>query len=486
MATVTIAARSRENGKSYVVQYVDPETGQKRHHATFRRRDMAQQEANKLRILLDAGEMPEARRDRKRRAGQTFNDVADLCQAEWTRRGKEGSLRPATIAGYENFLRPLRKHFGAMLMATIDREHILNYRADVAAESSKVYANRQLFILKSVFAKALESGSINKDEVAGIRYLSETAHERKKYMRPAQLEELLAVAGQGRARHYLPLVILLAVEHGASRQELLDLQWRDIDFDDGETGIIRLHRTKTNVTRVQRLMPRTREALLQRWAFLQERRRSRRIAVKGDYVVSHLDGSRMGDFKQAWKQTCAALGLEDFHFHDNRHTFCSNILMAGGTLKHAKEMIGHKTLRMTDRYSHLEGVSDNPMQAALAAHYSCSVGLPASPKGPEGKTRRADTQADTWADTRADTRKSPQKQPQNNKKCLPNAPTAPPAQAEKAHHGAQKETPKGRPQGKQAAQPPGKKAAANSQPSQEKSCKVRRRRQDSRVGAADT
>jgi len=47
MATVTIAARSRKNGKSYVVQYLDPDTGRKKHHASFRRRDMAQQEANK-------------------------------------------------------------------------------------------------------------------------------------------------------------------------------------------------------------------------------------------------------------------------------------------------------------------------------------------------------------------------------------------------------------------------------------------------------
>ncbi|WP_233248505.1 tyrosine-type recombinase/integrase [Desulfonatronum sp. SC1] len=61
--------------------------------------------------------------------------------------------------------------------------------------------------------------------------------------------------------------------------------------------------------------------------------------------------------------------MTNFHFHDNRHTFCSNILMAGGTLKHAKEMIGHKTLRMTDRYSHLEAGGENPMQAALAEHY---------------------------------------------------------------------------------------------------------------------
>ena len=43
--------------------------------------------------------------------------------------------------------------------------------------------------------------------------------------------------------------------------------------------------------------------------------------------------------------------------------------MAGGTLKHAKEMIGHKPLRMADRYSHLESARENIIQDNVAAHY---------------------------------------------------------------------------------------------------------------------
>lgn len=360
MATVTISARSRKNGKSYIVQYLDPETGKKKHHATFRRRDMAQQEANKLRIILDDGSLPESRRIRKQRVGKTFAEVAEVCEQTWRRRCKEGSLRPSV------------RHFGESMMATITREDVLEYRADVADQKTKVLANRRLFIIKQVFARAHEMGCISKDEIAGIRYLSEREHERKSYMRPLKVDELLAAADKGRAKHYLSLAILLAVEHGASKQEILDLKWTNIDLNYGESGIISFHRTKTNVDRVHRIMPRTREALLARQDFLENRRAKRGIKVQGDHVVGHLDGSRMQDFKSAWKTACRELGLENFHFHDNRHTFCSNIIMAGGTLKHAKEMIGHKTLGMTDRYSHLEAAVDNPMQAALAAHYGSS------------------------------------------------------------------------------------------------------------------
>ncbi|WP_407681909.1 tyrosine-type recombinase/integrase [Pseudodesulfovibrio portus] len=66
---------------------------------------------------------------------------------------------------------------------------------------------------------------------------------------------------------------------------------------------------------------------------------------------------------------CKSLDIDDFHFHDNRHTYCSNIIMAGGTLKHAKEMIDHQTLRMADRYSHLEAARENVIQDNLAARH---------------------------------------------------------------------------------------------------------------------
>ncbi|WP_461208568.1 site-specific integrase [Desulfocurvus sp. DL9XJH121] len=372
MATVTIAARSRTNGKSYVVQYLDPDTGRKKYHASFRRRDLAQQEANKLRVILDDGQLPEKRQRRKQRKGKTFGDVAELCRQEWRRREQEGDLSPTTAKGYLTFLKPLEEKWSNALMATIRRTDVLNYRADLAERKSKALANRRLFVLKQVFAKALELDCIDKDEIAGIRYLSEKEHERKSFMYPDKVGKLLAAAAKGRAKHYLPLAILLSVEHGASKQEVLDLTWDDITLDYGETGVIRFLRTKTGVERVHRIMPRTRKALLERRAYLDKNRSSRGIEPVGTHVVGHLDGTRMGDFKTAWNRVCTGLGLTNFHFHDNRHTFCSNIIMAGGTLKHAKEMIGHKTLRMTDRYSHLEAARDNPIQSILAAHYSSS------------------------------------------------------------------------------------------------------------------
>jgi integrase len=124
----------------------------------------------------------------------------------------------------------------------------------------------------------------------------------------------------------MPVLIYLGAEHGASKQECLDLKWSDIDFDQGDKGKIFLFRTKNTQKRWGDLMPRTREALL------------------------------------AWRN----------HLLHARKRRRMNLILAGADLKTVKDMIGHKDISMTDRYTHLTQGYRNTVQEKLAQHYAAA------------------------------------------------------------------------------------------------------------------
>jgi integrase len=59
------------------------------------------------------------------------------------------------------------------------------------------------------------------------------------------------------------------------------------------------------------------------------------------------------NIKHSFNSAVKKAGLVDFHFHDLRHTFASQVLLNGGGLKDVQELLGHKSMTMTLRYSHL-------------------------------------------------------------------------------------------------------------------------------------
>ena len=65
-------------------------------------------------------------------------------------------------------------------------------------------------------------------------------------------------------------------------------------------------------------------------------------------------------------------GIENFRFHDLRHTFASHLAMRGATMREIQELLGHKNIKMTNRYAHLS--QENKKKAVnLLNGLTCSV-----------------------------------------------------------------------------------------------------------------
>jgi integrase len=72
-----------------------------------------------------------------------------------------------------------------------------------------------------------------------------------------------------------------------------------------------------------------------------------------EFVFTNATGGRLGWLQHGFRKALVRAGLTDLHFHDLRHTFASQWMMAGGELFALKDILGHKTIAMTQRYAHL-------------------------------------------------------------------------------------------------------------------------------------
>jgi len=139
----------------------------------------------------------------------------------------------------------------------------------------------------------------------------------------------------------LHMIVVLALSTGARRGEIEALRWKQIDLARG-TAV--LHDTKNGESRVLHLAG---PALQQ----LTARAKVRRIDT--DLVFPRSDGKEPIIVEAHWRKAREAAGLEDFRFHDLRHSAASYLAMNGATLAEIAAVLGHKTLAMVKRYAHL-------------------------------------------------------------------------------------------------------------------------------------
>lgn len=212
---------------------------------------------------------------------------------------------------------------------------------EIKRERTPRTVNTYLIALSSVMTTARDEWMwIESNPVAKVKKLTE-ARGRVRFLSDDERKRLLTECKASPSKTLYP-VVALALSTGMRQGEVLGLTWDRVDL---KRGRIVLEETKNGERRSVPLVGHAADTL-------REYRRTRR-RVDTPLVFPDATGERPTEVRMAWRNAVKRAELEDFRFHDLRHSAASYLAMNGATLTEIAEVLGHKTLAMVKRYSHL-------------------------------------------------------------------------------------------------------------------------------------
>lgn len=238
-------------------------------------------------------------------------------------------------------LKLLLPYFGDRLLKDISPALVEAYRqvrlAQPSGRSPKdmtkpATINRELACFKTIFNKAVRNAKAERNPAQGVKLLKEN-NERDRVLSPEEYARLLAYC----PGHLKPIV-KLAYHTGMRQGEILNLTWRQVDLKE---GFIKLTPSDTK-TQEKRYVPLNRE--------LVDMFKSMPRGLPGVEVFTYA-GRSVGSIKKAFGTACKNSGIENFTFHDLRHTAINNWRLQGHDYFRIMAATGHKTMSVFKRYS---------------------------------------------------------------------------------------------------------------------------------------
>lgn len=247
-----------------------------------------------------------------------------------------------------NAARVICKAFTGRLLSDITtadvRRYALQRRAEGAAAST---VNKEVGLLSSALNHARTVWGWNVLNVAaGCR--QREPQGRVRWITRDEATRLIAAAARNPKAPYLADLLRLALHTGLRRGELLGLQWRQVDLG---RRLIVLEPDQTKAAR-RRSVPLNDEAVLAiRGRLLHQQQHQ--ADTRWTHVFTRRNGEPLGEVKRSFHAACRDAGIEDFRLHDCRHTFAAWLVQAGVPLAEVRDLLGHATIQMTERYAHL-------------------------------------------------------------------------------------------------------------------------------------
>lgn len=289
-------------------------------------------EAQKIEAQAKAS-IIENRFERKQQKQITFSEFAKTF-LEWSRENKK------SFHTDENRIKFLLETFGNLTLDKINQFAIERFKRErlqtptprqTARKPATV--NRDLHLISKILTLAVERGHLEKNPARLVKKLPEH-NERYRYLTTEEETRLFETLEDLRFERFRPVVIV-ALQTGMRRGELLSLTWRDVDFKQKSIRISS-ENSKTSKTR---FVPMNETCYLTL------------LDLSLSFERENVFGLKTID--KIWQTAIKLAKVEDFHFHDLRHTCATRLSALGADGFMIAEILGHSNLQTTKRYAHV-------------------------------------------------------------------------------------------------------------------------------------
>jgi integrase len=255
-----------------------------------------------------------------------------------------------TAVGTRIITEELEQVFGTMLLKELTPQRIVSYKVTCREKGlAPATINHRLGILRHAFKLAIREWGWIKENPAAMVVREKVNNDRDRWLTEDEEERLLEACLQyhpdqfsGSQSSWLWEIVLFALNTGMRQDEILSLEWPNIDLSRKTAAVIRSKNGE------KRTIPLNQTVCGQ----LKEKARVRNIRCS--YVYHSAAGTKIirRNLMRAFYIVTERAKIEDFRFHDLRHTFATRLAQAGVDIYKIAKLLGHKDIRMTQRYAH--------------------------------------------------------------------------------------------------------------------------------------
>jgi integrase len=233
-------------------------------------------------------------------------------------------------------LKRLSEAFAGFVLIDIKQRDVISYQTHrLASEVSNATINKELSCLRLLFNHAIRTGTYRSiNPVIGIKFLPER-NDTMYILSEAEEHKLLSYCNT-----QLYPIVFTALNTGMRKSEILNLQWKDIDF---KNRYIYLKDTKSRPRKVpvnNKLM-----------SFFRNHKSGSRYVFVNQYGKQY---KGQDSIKRIFINAYTKAGIGHMRFHDLRHTVATRMIERGANPVAVKDILGHYDFKVTQKYIHPE------------------------------------------------------------------------------------------------------------------------------------